>query len=29
VSSDDEEQRRIDAGNFMDLKWLRSFVLAP
>src|SRR5438132_221099 len=24
---DDAEQRRIDAGNSIDLKWLRSFVV--
>jgi hypothetical protein len=24
---DQEEQRRIDAGNSIDLKWLRSFVV--
>lgn len=24
---DEAEQRRIDAGNAIDLKWLRSFVV--
>ena len=24
---DDTDQRRIDAGNAIDLKWLRSFVV--
>jgi hypothetical protein len=24
---DDAEQRRIEAGNSIDLKWLRSFVV--